>query len=191
MTLILETESHGGVESGFFGAFTQFARLGEYTFATRHLCELVQYFARNPKLHEAQILSYDLDKFWERQGDHTQKLIQMISEAEQSYLPESQKFDLERKLEKEQGEVAVEDDIDLYSEGRRIPIKIADEDHSIILGNYKVSALHFGRMATYLARGGFFGWMNDKKPEFADPTIEAIKSSKRKLYTEIRKELEE
>ncbi len=191
MTLILETESHGGVESGFFGTFTQFARLGEHTFATRHLCELVQYLAKNPNLREAQILGYDLDKFWGREGDYTQELMQMISEAEQPYLPKSQKFDLERRLERQQGEVAIEDDIDLHDEGRMIPVKVADDDKSLTLGNYRVSALHFGRMATYLVCGGWFGWMNGRKPEFADPTIEAIKNSKRELYTEIRKELEE
>ena len=189
MTLILKTESHGEVESGFYSTFTQFARLGEYTFGTRHLCELVQYLAENPEVNRAQILGYDLDKFWQRFSDNTQELIKMITEAEQSYLPELKRFDMERQLERQQGEVIVEDEVDLYNEGRMIPIRVIDNERSIKIGSYKVSVLEFGRMAIYLANGGFMGWMNDKKPEFAEPTINAIKNSTRELYREIRQEL--
>jgi len=70
-----------------------------------------------------------------------------------------------------------------------IPVRVIDNERSITLGDYRVSALHFGRMATYLANGGFIGWMNGQKPEFAEPTIEAIKNSRRELYREIREEL--
>ncbi len=189
MTLILETESHGEVESGFYSAFTQFARLGKHTFATRHLCELVQHLAKNPNVRKAQVLGYNLDKFWQRQGDYTRELMQMVVEAEQSYLPELQRFEMERQLERQQGEISVEDDINLHNEGRMIPVRVADDERSIILGDYRVSALHFSRMATYLAKGGFMGWMNSQNPEFAEPTIEAIRNSRRELYREIREEL--
>ena len=80
---MLETESHGEIESGFFGPFTQFARLGDYTFATRHLCELVEYLADNPKVHQSQILGYPIDKFWQGEEENEQKFIEMIFQAEQ------------------------------------------------------------------------------------------------------------
>ncbi|MDP1695682.1 MAG: hypothetical protein Q8L29_02090 [archaeon] len=188
MTLILETESHGEVESGFFSTFTQFARLGEHTFATRHLCELIQHLAKNPRLHRTQILSYDLDKFWQRQEDYAQEILQIISEAEQSYLPELHRLDMKRQLERQQGEISIEDDINLYNDGKMIPIRILSDEKFITLGDYKVAALHFGRMAVYFARGGFLGWSDGQKPEFAKPTIDAIKNSRRELYREIRKE---
>ena len=191
MTLMLTTESHGDIESGFYSTFTQFARLGEHTFATRHLCELVQYLANNPALRQTQILGYDLDKFWERQGDHMQEFAEMITETENSYLPELQRFDLERRLEREQGEIPVEDDVDLYNEGCMVPIKVTEDERFITIGNYRISAIHLGRMAIYLARGGFMGWMNGQKPEFSETTIEAIKNSQRGLYREIREELQE
>lgn len=189
MTLILETESHGGVESGFYSAFTQFARLGEHTFATRHLCELVEYLANNPQVRQSQILGYDLDKFWQRQREDMQELANMIAEAEQSYIPELQRLDMERQLEGRQGEISIEDEVDLYDEGRMVPVRVANDEKSISIGDYRIAALHFGRMSAYLAHGGFMGWMNDQRPEFAESVINAIKSSKRELYREIREEL--
>jgi len=189
MTLILKTESHGEVEAGFYSAFTQFARLGEHTFATRHLCDLIQHLANNPQVSESQILGYDLDKFYQRLEDHAQGVAQMLAEVDQSYLPELQRFDVERQLARQQGEIPVEDDIDLYDEGRMVSVRVMDDERSITLGAYRVSALHFGRMATYLANGGFMGWMDGQKPEFAEPTIEAIRNSERELYREIREEL--
>ena len=188
MTLMVETESHGEVESGFYSTFTQFARLGEYAFSTRHFCELVQYFAKNPQISKAQILGYDLDKFWEREEDHMQEITRMIIEAGQSYLPELQKSDTEQ-LERHRGEVCAEDEVDLYDEGRMVPVDVADDESAITIGEYRIPALHFGRMAVYLAMGGFMGWMNEQKPEFAEPTIEAIKGSERELYRELRDEL--
>ena len=189
MTLILKTESHDDIESGFYSIFTQFARLGEHTFATRHLCELVQHLAKHPQVSEAQILGYDLDKFWQRQKDYIQELMQMLAEAEESYLPELQRSDMERQLEGQQGGISVEDGVDLYNEGRMVLVRVSDDERSISVGDYRVSALHFGRMAAYLANGGLMGWMNSQKPEFSEPTIKAIKNSRRKLYREIRKEL--
>lgn len=186
---MLETESHGVIESGFFATFTQFARLGEYTLATRHLCELVQHLAEHPDIREAKILGYDLDKFWQREGDHTQEIMQMVREAEQSYLPELHCDEMERQLEREQGEVPLEDEIDLHDEGRMIPAKVGNDGSSITIGKYRISALHFGRMAVYLARGGIMGWMNEQKPEFAEPTLQAIKESRNPLYTQAQQEL--
>ena len=60
------------------------------------MCELVQYLANNHQVRKTQILSYDLDKFWQRQGEHVQELIQIILEAEQAYLPELQRFDIDK-----------------------------------------------------------------------------------------------
>jgi len=60
MTLRLITESHGEVAAGFFSAFTQFARLEDYAFATRHLCDLAQYLAKQTAVKNTQILGYDM-----------------------------------------------------------------------------------------------------------------------------------
>lgn len=190
MTLILKTESHGEVESGFYGAFTQFTRLGEYTFATRHFCELAQHIAERSNIKGGKILGYNLDKFWQKRSDYMGELIQMIIEAEESYLPELQKYEMDKKLEREQGEISLEDEVDLYDEGRMIPVIVSNNESYINIGKYKISGLHFGRMAVYLANGGFIGWINEQKPEFAEATIEAIRNSKRGLYKEVRKELQ-
>lgn len=138
MTLILKTESHGEVESGFYSTFTQFARLGEYTFATRHLCEFARHIAEKPNIKDGRILGYDLDKFWQRVDNHMEELTQIISEAEQSYLPELHKFEIDRELERQQGEISLEDEVDLYDEGRMIQIKITNDDSYVDIGKYKV-----------------------------------------------------
>ena len=70
-----------------------------------------------------------------------------------------------------------------------IPVIVTDDEKAISIGEYKISALHFGGMAVYLANGGFMGWENDKKPEFAEPTFSTIKNSKRGLFEEISKKL--
>ncbi len=187
MTLLLETESHGTVESGFYSAFTQFLRLGEYTIATRHLCELVQHIAEHPDRREGRIRTYDLDRFYERFDENVQEFAQMVAEAQQSWLPELQRADMERRMENEQGQIFIEDEIDMYNEGRIVPVKISDNGSKITIGQYVISALHFSRMAVYVARGGFVGWLNGNTPEFAETTLEAIKRSRNPLYREIQR----
>ena len=93
MTLMLETESHGDVESGFYGAFMQLARLGEYTFATKHLCDLIQYFAKNNKATETKAIAYDLDTFEAGNTRYHQQLFQL-------FLKEIEGSDLTQQLEK-------------------------------------------------------------------------------------------
>jgi hypothetical protein len=57
------------------------------------------------------------------------------------------------------------------------------------VGSYRISAIHFGRMAIYLAKGGLFGWIKERKPEFSEPTIQAIRESRNPLYKEIKRSL--
>ncbi len=166
MTLLLRTESHGVLESGFWGPFTQLSRIGEYSFSTRHMCDVAKHFADNSNALESRILSYDLNKFEDREG-------------------------LERcfdELDKKQGEISVEDDVNLNSDGEIVPVRILEDEKSISIGKYRISSIEFGRMAIYLAEGGFMGWLDDNSPAFAAQTIEAIKNSKREFYREVREE---
>ena len=78
MTLEVETISHGHIESGFFSAFTGFVRLGEYSFATRHLCEFAQYIAEHSRFEQTRVLSYDLDKYWERCNGGLSEICQLV-----------------------------------------------------------------------------------------------------------------
>jgi hypothetical protein len=187
MTLFVETESHGTVESGFYCSFVQFVRLGEYAFATRHLCELVQHLAEHPNMRGGRIRTYDLDRFYERFDEHIQEFVQTLEEAQQSWLPELQRTDMDRRMENEQGEISLEDEVDLYDEGKLLPVKVSEDGSMITIGQYTISALHFGIMAVYVARGGFIGWLNGKKPEFAEAALEAIKRSENPLYKDARK----
>ena len=139
MTLLLKTESHVEVESGFYRTFTQFARLGEHTFATRHLCELIQHLAEYPQVSQTQIISYDLDKFLQRLEDYAQELTQIKTEAEQSYLPNLQKYEIIGKLGRKQNKISLENELDLYNEGKIIPVIVTDDEKAISIGEYKIS----------------------------------------------------
>ena len=75
MTLILSTRSHGKVNSGFLSTFTAFARLGEYTFVTRHFCELIQEFAKNPQLDSSRMIVYPEEIFVERSEEYLEKIM--------------------------------------------------------------------------------------------------------------------
>ncbi|MEK6861647.1 MAG: hypothetical protein AABY07_06775, partial [Nanoarchaeota archaeon] len=66
MSYYILTESHGEIESGFYGIFTQFTRVGEYAFTTKYFCEFVKKIADDPKLRQLNILAYGLDKYFER-----------------------------------------------------------------------------------------------------------------------------
>src|SRR3989338_1847338 len=189
MTLLLKTESHGIVEAGFYAAFTAFARLGEYSFATRHLCEVVQYFAENNAAHGTSIIRYDLNTFWEKSQQHQQKIIlALLEQAQQSTLTALKESNLERKLEQWQTEFQFESGNEDVYNGEIIPVTISEQEQSIKIGKYIISSSEFGGMAYYLAHGGFFGW-GDNIPEFAEVTMRSMQSSKRELYREIRLDL--
>jgi hypothetical protein len=191
---MLRTESHGTVEAGFFSVFTQFSRLGEYAFATSHLCKLVQQFAQHPAVREGRVLGYDLDKFWQRQTEYFQELLEMVSRQVMladamghypSELPYTESD--QRRMEQAQGEVLLEDEVDIYNEGKIVPVKISQDGHAITIGDYRIFAIHFARMAVYLARGGLFGWMKDRKPDFSEPTLQAIRTSKNPLFRGVQR----
>ena len=185
MTLLLETESHGIVESGFRGA-VQFIRLGEYVFATKHICELTQQLAKNPAIKEGQIISYKEEKYLEKRNEHLSKIFEMCDEEENGT-----KSKLEKEIEQEQGNISLEEDLDLNDEAEKIFLKVEDDFSSITIGQYKISALHFGDFVYYVARGGFMGWFNQVMPSYAKETMKALKDTDNELFKYIRKELED
>lgn len=184
MTLEVLTKSHGGVESGFFGPFTQLARLGKYTFATKVLCLMSQYLAENPDKKEIEILGYDIDKFWEIEEEYCKNLVKLISNTPKSFISTFVGI----YLEQNQGEVPEKDAQDLARKGEIIPVSIDDDEESITIGEYKIADIHFGRMIHYLANGGLFGWEGEK-PDYAKSTTEAIKKSKNPLFKKLQKEI--
>lgn len=196
MTLVIQTESHGEVEAGFFSVFTQFARLGDYTFATSHVCKLVQKLAEYPTARQGRILGYDGDKFWQRRDEYFQEVVHLLMEqliladAEGNYLSGLHYSESnEKKLGKLQWEVPLEDEVDMYDEGSIVPVTISEDGNFIAIGEYRLSAITFGRMAVYLAKGGIFGWMKGHKPGFSEPTIQAIKASENPLYREVKQSI--
>jgi hypothetical protein len=63
MTLVLTTDSHGPIESGYLGPFVHCTKLGDYQFATDEFCELTTEIASDPFLRNARITNHNLDSF--------------------------------------------------------------------------------------------------------------------------------
>jgi hypothetical protein len=191
---MLQTESHGEVEAGFFSIFTQFARLDDYAFATRHICKLLRQFAEDPTVRQGRLLSYSLEKFWQRQAEffqHTMEILlgQLMTADTQGRPPTAVQYSEENqeRIARLQSDISMEDDIDLYNEGTVIPVQISDDGSMVSVGAYQIAAPHFSRMAVYLAHGGIVGWMADRKPDFAEPTLQSIRASHHPIYEDAKR----
>ena len=180
MTLVLKTESHGEVDSGFFSAFTKLARIGDYAFETKDICELTRFLANNPKLKELKIHAYPVDNFWKIEDKYLNSFANLKDYSSKG---------IDAHIEKNQGKLSLEDKTDVISDGMTIPVKI--ERNAIRIGKYLVENFHFGLMAIYLANGGWLGWLDNRdKPDFAEPTIQAIKKSNSRVFRKAKRHFE-
>ncbi len=169
MTFELKTINHGEIEAGFFSCFVQYTTFGEYSFATRHFCELVKYLAENPDAKDARIGGYTEDVFWKKQENHRRGLLELIARADRSSEELGEQVDEYFKKE----EIEPSTDITL------VPVKVYQD--KIQIGNYQVEAEEFTIFSRYVAGGGFLGW-DKNEPDFAKPTLNAIKKSKSNLF---------
>lgn len=177
MTLVLRTKSHGDVDSGFFSGFTKLARIGDYAFETKDLCELAQILANNCQLKELKIHAYPVDSFFRMRDKYMNSFASLKSYSSKS---------IDAYIEENQGKLSLEDKTDIIGNGITISIKM--ERNAIRIGKYLVRNFHFGLMACYLANGGWLGWLDNKdKPDFAEPTVSAIKKSKNKFYKRLKR----
>lgn len=92
------------------------------------------------------------------------------------------------KIEK-QGKISLEDEFDMNGEGRMAQVEVSEDSGTIKIGQYVISAEHFSIFASYLAGGGFMGWLDFQVPEFAESALNAMKQSKNPLYKAIQQEL--
>ncbi len=171
MTLLLETKSHGTVESGFFASFTQMARIGQYAFETKDLCNLAKTLAENPKLQNLEISGCGLDQY--RQLE--KKYMNLIMKNYVSLSDEA--FD--EFAEETQGNLPLEAKVELINVRKIVPINVGHDD--IKIGEYTIENNEFASMMYYFVNGGFFGWA-EREPSFIAPTIVAIQMSKNSLF---------
>jgi len=181
MTLLLNTSSHGTVESGFFGCYTGMARLGEYAFLTQHVCNIGRALADNASIRSASLPSFPPDFYWEQQGLHFAQVMKDISQSfEEGTL-------LEYRVKP-----AMAEHLELLCQTTRVPLTVEPDESGVQMGIYRIPAWDFGYFVRYLARGGITGWsMADasQKPAYADLTLEAIRMSRRPLFSEIREKM--
>jgi len=179
MTLVVYTESHGEVESGFFAFFTQFTRLGDYTFVTKQFCEISRQFAENPRAKHGRILAYNTEKFWRRFEEGFDDAMQNIDDCVRKF--KCFKPEIVTQSIVTNGNSSLEDELDLGNEGEIVPIYISDDEKTVTIGKYNMLANQFGFMAYYAAHGGWLGWSPGHEPDYAQPTLQALNSSER-LY---------
>lgn len=184
MTYIIETESLGNIESGFYSGFVEFIRIGKYAAPTEHFCGLVRSLADNPEIKKGKFLVYPESKFLERFSDSIADLVKQVTK-EPSWLSGLENW----KDPQQQGRVRLEDEVDMLNERYSIPVDISSDGKKIDFGEYSIISIHFARFAWYVAKGGIVGWIEGGEPDYADQTIKAIRDSRNPLFTELQKEI--
>ncbi len=162
MTLLIPTESHGEIESGYLSSFMQFSRLGRYCFLTENMCSLGKYLADNDSVYESALLAYDIDVFWKEFNRH---MYQMI-ESHVQEIPDDR--------------VSIEYMMRLNDMGSLLEVKVSEDEKEISIEDYVLRNYDFNSFITYLSMGGFYGW--EESPKYAIETLDSIRDSERNLF---------
>ncbi|PIN89225.1 hypothetical protein COU57_06315 [Candidatus Pacearchaeota archaeon CG10_big_fil_rev_8_21_14_0_10_32_14] len=183
MTYELGTLSHGEIDSGFYAQFTSFVRIGKYSTPTRHLCEIVEKFAAHPEIHETYLLVYPEEKFWNQEREQRDEALQTtLTTLREEQREENDFIPLMLESFRKQGEVGVIEEYNLDGEGISVPLRIWGDESGVVIGEYEIASEEFKSFVTYVARGGLFGWLEQCIPDYSEPTLNAIRNSKRKLF---------
>ena len=157
------------------------ARLGEYAFLPQHVCNIGRALADNTSIRSASLPSFSPDFFWEQQGLHFEQVVEDICQS----------FE-EGTLLEYQVKPAMADHLEHVCQTTPVLLTVASEESGVQVGIYRIPAWDFGYFIMYLAKGGITGWsMADpsQKPAYADLTLEAIRMSRRPLFSEIREKM--
>ena len=179
MPAVIITRHHGEIEGGYYGAFTQFVRFGDYTFTTQSFCRLVSRLAETPETQRESVRGYVDDRFQERYGDYMTSLFENMDDTD----PISS---IEDHIAETAGEAPIEDELDVFGESIEIPVGINKVSKEINLGVYFLSHEEFACFSHYVARGGFMGWQV-KPPEHAARAMQAMESSENPLFISLKK----
>ncbi len=171
MTLELITKSHGNIESGFFAAYTSLFRMGDYTFATQHLYELITHIAKNSPPITGTLFTFNADAFSEGYATYNTNLVKKIAELDVSVL--------EKFIESKQGKISPEQEKNVYQTWRKTPVTVTSD--TVTIGKYIIAGGHFEFMAVYACNGGWFGWSREA-PFYAKAAAEAIQGTENPLF---------
>lgn len=166
MTAVIRTKSHGVIEGGYFAAFTQFVRFGDYSTPTSRMCRLAARFAENAEKRSDSLLVYLDDIFTERLDEYVMRLQQAANPQEF--------LDLQREHK-----IPAEDEFDVFGEGVDIPVNVNCDEANV--GVYTLSPQELAGFLHYVARGGFLGW-HGNSPDYATHAMEAMRNSKNPLF---------
>lgn len=194
MTFSLNTESHGHIDAGFYSVFVRFARLGDHCFPTEYFCSFVKKLAQNPEIKKCVFFVYPESKFWDKNAEYIDELVDKFlekssqSDGSDGWLPELENWKGEKKeiVDHDQGKVRLEDELDIENGLYKIHFEVSDDKKYVNFGEYKMTADEFAIFSFYIAEGGWFGWK--VKPDYAEPTINAIKNSAHPLFSCFKKQ---
>ena len=185
MSFMLYTESHGDIETGFYASFMQLSRFGRYVFPTKSLIDLFRQLAKKPEARSAQLLTYTLEDFWERDTDYVSMLqAQLRSEPVDTG---NTNETIDSLVIKSVNEGAERDSLELPIRGEVVGIVISSGGETVQVGDYVVSREHFGRFAWYVANGGLFGWK--EVPDFAKGAKRDLRYARHPIYKTLKQEL--
>jgi hypothetical protein len=173
MSLGIETQSHRIVDGGFFGAFTCGFRFGEYAFPTQSMHHMFSYFANKPESFRVNLVSFGEDAFWSSQNSYLNEIASTFIDLEEERL--------DKFLDRTQGRFDIDQ---IRSDLRSIPIRISKDESEVSFGKYLINRAGFSGIVQYSIHGGWFGWNNGNYPKSATQALEAIKHSKRPVYSQ-------
>ena len=179
MTYQLTTCSHGVIQSGFFGTFTQMVRLGVYVFLTKNFCEQVQEIAEDSDLRIGKLLSFSKQIYLERRAEQRNTLLETL-------VRQGSKAADELIIDQQMGP-SIDDELDLRGEGTMVPLRITSSARDIVVGQYRVTASRFASFSTYIASGGFFGWCDGVVPRWAQRSLDSLSISYHPLFGSLKK----
>ena len=123
MPAVISTRHHGEIEGGYYGAFTQFVRFGDYTFTTQSFCRLVSRLAETPETQRESVRGYVDDRFQERYGDYMTSLFENMDDTD----PISS---IEDHIAETAGEAPIEDELDVFGESVSQEFVITNEGNA-------------------------------------------------------------
>ncbi len=197
MTVPIITASHGEIHAESRGVTKSFWDIGDYSIATKHLCELARDFAENPNSLKGLIIIYPTYLPEKRKGE----MLKNISDREVGLNKIIEEARLNKTLSiinirdilnsacrdaikagYNEGYLSLEDDINSHSIGKHTTVLLDHTKEELSLGEYRgIPYSSFSGLIKFISQGGEMGWFYEM-PDFAKQSQIGISYSKNPLY---------
>ena len=185
MTFVLQTLSHGNLESGFLMSYTSMLRIGDHAMSTRHFCEATKFIADNPQVKEIKLMCCKLADFESKFDEHiTGYTGQIFSLLNQGRGPATDQKRIQFELSA--WKMAEQDKEITVSGWEGLTLQINPAAKEVKAGEYVIGFDQFAFFSWYIIRGGWFGWPEKSYPDYATEALRSINGSENELYASLR-----